>query len=46
MNDPAEREAYEEWLEDHHESCLWEDECTLEMYRRCQYKVCEERREE
>ena len=45
MTDPAEREAYEEYLQDHHEPCLWEDECTLEMRRRCRYRLCEERRE-
>jgi hypothetical protein len=37
------REAYEEWLEDHHEPCLWEDDCTPEMYRRCRYRICEDK---
>ena len=50
MTDPAPtlediREAYEDYLQDHHEPCLWEQECTLEMYRRCRYRICEDRRE-
>jgi len=45
--DPAESEAYRDFLRDHPGvKCRDEDECTAGMRLWCRYRLCEERRED